>query len=149
MKSQNDFMGSYAARINYLQRTELDEQSLAIREDEVKRAICTAVDLSSSLPVWLAKFHTIARIQSATNTNESDNDYLTKDILAGLNGLCIPIYFLVYGQKNSIQLFVGTETSDQGEMCGRSLTANIRVKNYGLKKIYPPMTKMRLKSRNC
>lgn len=102
------YLGGYAARIKYLQRAELDTQGLRIPQDEVNATLRTALDIATPLPLWLIEIRGVSRFLETDFPEEQSGYYNTKDILAGLNGLHIPIYFLVLGESRSIHLYMGT-----------------------------------------
>lgn len=108
MVEKTEGLGGYSERIKQLQRSELDEQGMRILDHEVAEAVSKAVDLSTTLPVWLIKVGGISRIQPGKRPGEMDIHYFTKDILAGLNGQGIPIYFLIHGKPRRIDIYAGT-----------------------------------------
>lgn len=100
-------LGSYAPHIWYLQRTELDDQSLRIPANEVKASLNTA------FPLWLMKVKGVPRFRQTDLPKESQSAYFTKDVLAGLNGQQIPMYFLIRGEAKRVHLYVGTMANNQ------------------------------------
>jgi len=108
----------YAKRIGFLQRSDLDEQHLAILDSELDGALRVAVDLSVPLPIWLAQVREVSRFwqvsSSGRTTARSRPSYLSKDILAGLSAQRIALYYLIRGRRNSVSIYVGTERAEDG-----------------------------------
>ncbi len=114
MVEKRENFGGYSERIKHLQRSELDEQGMRIPEHEVAEAVARAVDLSTTLPVWMVKVTGISRIEPDKRPGEAEINYYTKDILAGLNGQGIPIYFFIHGKPRRIDIYVGTLSELEG-----------------------------------
>lgn len=109
-------LGEYEHRIKQLQRADLDEQELRVPAAEIERA-CRAADLPCN--VWLAEIEGIPRTATPVGSHDEGDAYLTRDILAGLNGQGLPAYFVLFGQPNGVRIIVGTLQND--EAAGASL----------------------------
>ncbi len=112
-------LGGYGSRVAYLQRTDLDDQGLRVADAEVQAALRTALPLQAQLPLWFAE---IAGLPRAVEPRDSrDPAYETLDILAGLSGQDIGLYFGVRGEPRSTHLFFAS--MDRGEGHGGALRA--------------------------
>jgi DNA helicase HerA-like ATPase len=107
-------LGSYTDRIKYLQRAELDDQGLCVSAGEVETALRTALDPGAPLPIWLVEVRGVSRFWRTDQPKDSKASYFTQDILAGLNGQRIPLYFLVRGESKRVRLYVGTLVHEEG-----------------------------------
>ncbi len=106
--------GNYVLKIGDLQRMELDMQNMRIPDQEIRAGLSTAFDLDKQLPVWLVEVQGISRTSSQKTALDQSKDYPTKDILAGLNGQNVPIYFLLWGRKQQVRIFIGTVEDSEG-----------------------------------
>ena len=117
MKPSSNF-STYTELIGYLQRAELDDQGLQIPENEINAAMRTAFELSTPVPVWLVKVRGVSRLWRTIPSRETGNTlgslYLTKDILAGLNGQDIPLYYCIRGEPKRVHLYIGTMADQPG-----------------------------------
>jgi hypothetical protein len=104
----------YIARCLTLQRSELDDQD-GLSPEEVRASLRTAIDPSEPLPLWYAEVRGISHLKRTAAPSERQSPYPTKEILAGLNGQKIPIYFLLRGDPMRIRVFLGTAEKPDGE----------------------------------
>ncbi|MCU0568233.1 MAG: DUF87 domain-containing protein [Oculatellaceae cyanobacterium Prado106] len=105
------YQGSqYAKLLADLQRTELDRQGAKILENELEQEYQTVIPLQRNLAefVWLAQIQGVTRIHPSSPSQGSITPYPSQDILAGLNGQKIPLYYLIQGEKERIHLYIGT-----------------------------------------
>jgi len=107
--------GGYFKKIRMIQRADLDDQSLRVPENEIRSNIQTAVDLEAVLPIWLVEIRGISRPPETSQFPNAEPEYLTKNILAGLNGQNIPVYFLIKGEKRSTRIFLGSPSVESGQ----------------------------------
>ena len=106
MSDLSNRLGHYAPYINFMQRSELDQQSGQLLPAEVNNANTNAVDFNTKLPITLVQITGVAR--RITTPNQNFQLYQSADILSGLHGQGEPLYFLILGQPSQTRIFFGT-----------------------------------------
>jgi len=104
----------YITRCLTLQRSELDEQG-SLSPEEIRASLRTAIDPGAPLPLWLAEVRGVSLQRRDSSPFERKDSYPTKEILAGLNGQKIPMYFLLRGDPKRVRVFLGTAEPSDGE----------------------------------
>ncbi|MHB1318260.1 MAG: hypothetical protein ACYCYF_06550, partial [Anaerolineae bacterium] len=105
--------GDYAVQIAQLQRADLDRLGGQVPAAEIAASLRTAVDLTTPLPLWLARIDSIPRPWRASAEREAV-PYLTEDVLAGLHGHGVSPYLLIRGERQRVRLYLAAQSSAEG-----------------------------------
>jgi hypothetical protein len=118
---QTGQFSNYEKLISELVRAELDEKdALESLKHEIKQDEKNAINVDRSLAniLWFAKVSGVSRFWQSALTKDVEPEfnqaYWTKDILAGLSGQKIPLYYLIRGEPKQISLYIGTDSLENG-----------------------------------
>ena len=107
-------IGGYGSLISALQRADLDDQGLRVPANELQSSLKLAPAVTEDVPIWLVEITGISRFWQSGTQPLSEFKYFTQDILVGLNGQGIPLYFLLVGHQNEVRMYVGTMNEKDG-----------------------------------